>query len=191
MAVTDINQKKDSEIADLKRTIEVCKRQNQNVHRKLLERDALIQELSKKCLLFDKITRHKDSLQQIVKIINSLNPHGSQGAGDVTNSATSKPPSGQINNLPSGGHIVNSPPGGQITNHLNTTPDGADADESDQSSDGEGAGDSSPPAPASIKELTESFSRSNIRHFSISEDDSADDRDSVFRKMKREKELYL
>ena len=178
MAVTDINQKKDCEIADLKRTIETCKRQNQNIHRKLLERDAVIQELSKKCMLFDKITRHRDSLQQIVKLLGSLHQHGS-GDGTAVVNATNRPSGEQMNKTPCG----------QITNHLNTTADGVDADESDQSSDKEGAKDG--PAPASIKELTQSFSRSNIRHFSISEDDSADDRDSVFRKMKREKELYL
>ena len=168
-AVTDINQRKDSEIADLKRTIEVCRRQNQNIHKKLQDRDSLIHELGKKCQLFDKIVRHRDSLQQILRLLDSLSPHGageSIGAVNTSLNNSSTPPN---------------------ANHLHTSIDGVDADESDQASEG----DAEQPSAASFKELTQSLSRSSIRHFSISEDDSADDRDSVFRKMKREKELYL
>ena len=178
-AVTDINQRKDSEIADLRRTIEVCRRQNQNIHKKLQERDTLIHELGKKCQLFDKIVRHRDSLQQILKLLDSLGPLGGAG-GNV----------GAVNTV-----SVNNSSVQRNANHLHAASlDGADADESDQASDADADAEQPPPPPATFKELTQSFSRSSIRHFSISEDDSADnddDRDSVFRKMKREKELYL
>ena len=178
-AVTDINQRKDSEIADLKRTIEVCRRQNQNIHKKLQERDSLIHELGKKCQLFDKIVRHRDSLQQILKLLDSLGPRGGAAGESVGPVHTASMNNSLVQ--PNANHL-----------HAAASVDGADADESDQASDADA--DHPPPPPATFKELTQSFSRSSIRHFSISEDDSADnddDRDSVFRKMKREKELYL
>ena len=157
----------------------MCRRQNQNIHKKLQERDTLIYELGKKCQLFDKIVRHRDSLQQILKLLDSLGPQGGAGGESVGAVKTAS-----LNNSVQ-----------PNTNHLHAASlDGADADESDQASDADAEQTPPHPPPATFKELTQSFSRSSIRHFSISEDDSADnddDRDSVFRKMKREKELYL
>ena len=157
----------------------MCRRQNQNIHKKLQERDTLIYELGKKCQLFDKIVRHRDSLQQILNLLDSLGPQGGAGGESVGAVKTAS-----LNNSVQ-----------PNTNHLHAASlDGADADESDQASDADAEQTPPHPPPATFKELTQSFSRSSIRHFSISEDDSADnddDRDSVFRKMKREKELYL
>ncbi len=268
--LTEVTERKEAEIADLKRIVDVCRKQNQNLQKRLQERDNVIHELSRKCQFLDKIVLHRDSLQQVVDLMEGVDTErGPAAGGDKlmrrSNSLPAKPNPTKNNLTNNNSHgstgttfiAIGGSPTGSLTNHVvevanHMTPqDGDDAD--DESEGGLGSSASSPPlrnltqqnlrhdvitragalrnsnnsssvtsssrssdamSTSRSSDLTSTSRssdvtrgdaapptassrgsrRSDMRHFSISEDDSgneADDRDSVFRRMRRDRELYL
>ncbi len=202
--MAEVSRQKESEIADLQHALDVCRKQNQTLHIKLQERDAVIHELSNKCQLLHQICRQRDSLQQILKLMDTINP---PAAGEPAQHRANH--AAAVRSHPQGASAP--APSLPVANHVTncTTPDGVEADdESEDAKPGRAAvnnhrgrdktsatRDRTTAARDRTTGDAQQRRRTHMRHFSISDDDadsaSSDDRDSVFRKMKREKELYL